>query len=114
MKYFEQKKAIRVYSRNINMAKITTIKPKIETIKTSVGSSVGTERIRGHELQKTRKRIMLRDNYTCRHCGRVTTKGQVDHVIPLYAGGSESDENRQYLCCQCHNKKSAGEEKGRR
>ena len=45
---------------------------------------------------------MLRDEYTCQACGRVTTHGEVDHVAPLHLGGHESDVNRQYLCKACH------------
>lgn len=93
---------------------LTKLERKTKTLDISVGSQVGTERIRGSQLYKIRERIALRDLYTCQMCGRVTTKGQVDHITPLYAGGPESDENRQYLCCECHQKKTAEEEKGRR
>lgn len=96
------------------MGKIATLKPRIETIKTIALASVAVERIRGWKLIKIRNRIMRRDNYTCRKCGRVTTKGQVDHVIPLFDGGAEADENRQYLCCECHEIKSAEEENERK
>ncbi|MEN6423666.1 MAG: HNH endonuclease [Smithella sp.] len=113
MRSLKQQRTGRVYSRNTNMAKITTIKQRIKTIKTGI-ASLGTERIRGWKLMKIRDRIMLRDNYTCWKCGRVTTNGQVDHVIPLFLGGPESDENRQYLCCECHQEKTAEEGKGRK
>jgi 5-methylcytosine-specific restriction endonuclease McrA len=102
------------------MAKITTLKPNIPTLDTRRGSSVAVERIRGGRLAKIRERIALRDECTCQICGRVTTHGEVDHIVPLYVGGQETDENRQWLCAalpgekpQCHEKKSEEEEKGR-
>jgi 5-methylcytosine-specific restriction protein A len=96
------------------MGKITTLKPRIETIKTSVLVSVAVERIRGWKLTKIRKRILLRDNYTCRKCGRVSVDLEIDHVTPLHLGGQETDSNRQSLCRDCHDIKSLEEEKERR
>jgi 5-methylcytosine-specific restriction endonuclease McrA len=93
---------------------ITTLKPRIATLDTRQGSSVAVERIRGYALTKIRDRILLRDGYACRVCGRVSaTELVVDHVLPLYAGGLENDTNRQSLCRDCHQIKSEGEEKER-
>ena len=38
---------------------------------------------------------------------------EVDHIVPLFKGGAESDENRACLCRRCHKKKSDLEEKER-
>lgn len=95
------------------MSKLSTLKPKVQTLDTRRGSTVATERIRGWELTKVRARIGLRDNYSCRVCGRVTVKGHVDHIVPLHKGGAESDENRQWLCVECHEVKSEREERER-
>jgi 5-methylcytosine-specific restriction endonuclease McrA len=92
---------------------IKNIKPSINTIDTRQGSSPAVERIRGYRLVGIRQRISLRDEYTCQLCGRVTAQGQVDHKTPLHLGGAESDENRQWVCTECHEIKSAEEEKGR-
>lgn len=89
---------------------VTTLKPSIRTLDMRQGSSVAVERIRGGRLKKIRERVMLRDGYTCRSCGRVTADGVVDHVQPLHLGGKESDFNRQYLCNECHDKKSEQEQ----
>lgn len=96
------------------MGKINTLKPRVETIKTSTLASVAVERIRGWKLTKIRNRILLRDNYTCRKCGRVSVDLEVDHIVPLHLGGQESDENRQSLCHECHELKSAEEENERK
>lgn len=95
-------------------AKITTLKPKIEKIQLGVGSPMNTERIRGWQLTKIRERILLRDEYTCRVCGLVSLELIVDHITPLFMGGSESDANRQSLCVRCHDLKNEKEEKERR
>lgn len=92
------------------MGRLTCLKPNITTLDTRRGSSPATERIVGREHGRIRQRIMLRDQYTCRVCGRVTIHGEVDHIVPLYAGGTESDENRQWLCIDCHRVKSEREE----
>jgi 5-methylcytosine-specific restriction endonuclease McrA len=61
-----------------------------------------------------RDRILTRDAGVCR-CARCIQSGallpaqQVDHVMPLWAGGAESDDNRCAINIQCHKLKSAAE-----
>ena len=92
---------------------IQSLKPKISSLDMRQGSSAAVERIRGYELTKIRERILLRDGYACRRCGRVSVDLFVDHVVPLHLGGAESDENRQSICGECHRLKSEQEEKAR-
>lgn len=92
---------------------IATLKPRIANVDTRQGSSAAVDRIRGWELTKIRGRIGLRDTWLCRACGLLARDGQVDHVMPLHLGGAESDENRQWLCRDCHDSKNREEEKGR-
>lgn len=93
---------------------LSTLKPKISTIDTRRGAPVAVERIRGGRLKVIRERIGLRDEYTCRMCGRVTVDGEVDHIVPLALGGSNSDFNLQWLCKEpCHREKSDREERER-
>ena len=94
------------------MGRLTSLKPKIQRLDIRVGSPV-VKRILGRHLQRIRDRILLRDEYTCRKCGRVTVDGEVDHIVPLVLGGSSADSNLQYLCRPCHQVKSLGEEKER-
>jgi 5-methylcytosine-specific restriction protein A len=56
----------------------------------------------GHAWGKIRGRIRERDQWTCRACKRVDLRGVVDHVKPLEQGGSNDDDNLQYLCNPCH------------
>lgn len=88
-----------------------TLKPKTQTIDTRIGSSSASKRIRGWELTKIRDRIGSRDEYICQICGRSTAHGEVDHKTPLHLGGAESDENRWWLCLDCHAAKN--EQEGR-
>lgn len=96
------------------MSKLATIKPRVSTadIRTCQGPA-GTERIRGRELQRTNRRILERDEYTCQVCGQTSIYLEVDHITPLHLGGAESDENRQTICVTCHRRKSEEEERGR-
>ena len=78
----------------------------------------GDSRIRGSALQAIRHRILTRDNGICQcdECkatGRVMLATVVDHITPLWAGGHESDANRQALSVECHDRKSAEEAKVR-
>jgi 5-methylcytosine-specific restriction enzyme A len=92
---------------------MSSLKPSIKTIDIRQGSPVAVKRIRGWKLIKIRERILLRDEYTCQMCGRVSRDLVIDHVVPLHLGGVESDANRQALCPDCHRVKSEREEKER-
>jgi 5-methylcytosine-specific restriction endonuclease McrA len=62
---------------------------------------------------ETRKRILVRDNWQCRQCGRVCGlpgEGHVDHIHRKSQGGDDSDSNLQVLCRLCHGKKSREEQ----
>ena len=63
---------------------------------------------------RIRERILSRDKGLCQ-CARCIRSGallpahQVDHVRPLWAGGTESDDNRASINVECHKLKSADE-----
>lgn len=97
----------------MSKGRLATLPKRIATIDTRVGSSPATERIRGYALTKIRERILLRDEYTCRACGRVSVHLEIHHDTPLHLGGMETDANRISLCKACHALRSAEEEKGR-
>lgn len=70
-----------------------------------------TERIRGRKGVELRKH-RLRKEPLCRHCyakGIVKAADEVDHILPLANGGTDTDDNVQSLCHQCHAIKTAGE-----
>lgn len=66
-------------------------------------------RITGSAGVEQRKRIRLRDNYTCCMCRRAVRVGEVDHKIPLEKGGSNDDDNLWLLCNPCHKIKTASD-----
>lgn len=93
---------------------IKSLIPTIGRLDNRVGNPEIHTRIRGRHLSNIRERIALRDEYTCRVCGRVTVQGEVDHVVPLCLGGSNSDQNLQWICPEpCHREKSEREERER-
>lgn len=53
--------------------------------------------------------MQLRAEPLCRHCkaqGVVTAATEVDHIIRLRRGGTNSPDNLQSLCKSCHSKKT--------
>lgn len=54
----------------------------------------------------TKTAIFERDDYRCLGCG-VERWLQVDHVIPVSAGGSNAPRNLQTLCRDCNRAKGA-------
>jgi 5-methylcytosine-specific restriction protein A len=102
------------------MKKLKTLGPRIATLNTQRARSLTTEtvRITGSRLQAIRERILRRDNGLCQceECKAAPLPrlaSVVDHVVPLWEGGAESDENRQSLHPDCHARKSADEARRR-
>lgn len=50
---------------------------------------------------EVRQRIFLRDNYRCVQCGSIEDL-TVDHIISIYRGGTDDDDNLQTLCNRCN------------
>ena len=94
------------------MTKIRTLAPRVQTLKANrlqaAPSLVYAQRTRGRALQATNRRLFMR-NPLCVRCeekGRAEPVTQWDHKIPLYAGGADTDENKQGLCTPCHVEKT--------
>ena len=57
-----------------------------------------------------KKEIAMRDNYTCKLCGKYMPDGvglHIDHIIPIKKGGKSIPSNLQVLCSKCNGKKSS-------
>lgn len=97
------------------MGRLHTLKPRVAALDIRrVASQQGTERIRGSALRRIRDRILRRDCGLCRcpvckATGALLLAGDVDHTVPLWAGGAEDDSNRLSLSRDCHDAKSACE-----
>lgn len=88
-------------------------KPKAKPRKKRLGPSFSQKYGGKKYWQETRKRILIRDNWQCRHCGRVCSEpgeAQVDHKLRKGLNGDDSDLNLQVLCINCHGKKSRAEQ----
>lgn len=97
------------------MTKLTTLKSRLQTVGPRLSAlpvATGTvERKRGSAGVRDRDRIRKRDCGLCQECGHL---GQdVDHDKPLWAGGSDEDDNKRVLCDVCHKAKSKIEERQR-
>lgn len=94
---------------------LTRLHPRIQTLKVTSTVKVldtkagATERIRGDTWMAIRRRVLLRDCYTCCDCGRVHASNQIDHDVPLEQGGSNDDDNLKVRCIECHARKTATE-----
>lgn len=74
-----------------------------------------TPRLRGRAAVAQRQRRLTLEP-VCRHCsalGKTTIAEEVDHIVPLAFGGTDTDDNVQSLCIPCHAVKSAGEDTGK-
>jgi 5-methylcytosine-specific restriction enzyme A len=98
--------------------KIKTLRPKLKTVSMSPLRDISLlkagpiERKRGRAGVKDRDYIRARDGGVCQECkrqGRVTPGRVVDHIEPLWAGGSDEASNKELLCDHCHDAKTARE-----
>jgi 5-methylcytosine-specific restriction protein A len=103
------------------MRKLQTLKPRLKPagarLATLAPVRPGTvERVRGWRGVQDRERIRKRDNGLCQECqrnDRVSVGAAVDHIIPLWQGGTDDDANKELLCQPCHDVKTAREARER-
>lgn len=70
----------------------------------------------GKEWAELRRRVLIRDAYQCKHCGRVCgspKEAHIDHITPKRLSGSNAESNLQVLCSRCHAKKTNREMRAR-
>jgi 5-methylcytosine-specific restriction endonuclease McrA len=62
---------------------------------------------RGRGLpSNVRNAIIDRDGRICRYCGDEAKKIHIDHIVPVYSGGSDDPENLCVSCAECNLAKS--------
>lgn len=91
-------------------------------IRTISSSSIGEATIITQVPMKRRKinkalkqQIVNEQNNACGECKlALTPYYQLDHMIGLQFGGTDDRSNLMALCCECHAKKSIGENKCRK
>lgn len=96
--------------------RLKTLKPRVALLNTGRAKSLTTRdrRTTGRRLQRRRLRVWA-DDPCCKMCGVFCAleDWELDHIIPLHQGGSDSQDNTQGLCKPCHASKSADEAGGR-
>lgn len=83
------------------MARLQTLKPRIGTLAPKVRThTTATTRMTGSALQARRHRCWLRAEGKCERCGRVVGMKdfELDHVVPLFQGGADTEANCRVLC----------------
>jgi 5-methylcytosine-specific restriction protein A len=72
----------------------------------------GVERITGGKWVAIKKLFELSNPRICAECdrqGKVGNGDELDHIVPLWAGGSNDFKNFQWLCIYHHRQKSNAE-----
>lgn len=101
--------------------KLQTLKPRLQAASSRVAMLPTqrpdvVERKRGSAGVRDRERIRARDCGLCQECkrqGRTAIGAAVDHIEPLWKGGSDDASNKELLCTPCHDAKTARETKER-
>ena len=81
----------------------------IRTAKTSLlniarNNPHSTVRMRGENWTKIRRK-WLTHNPLCVMCeahGYLNMADHIDHIVPLFKGGDDNENNYQSLCVECH------------
>jgi 5-methylcytosine-specific restriction endonuclease McrA len=98
--------------------KLQILKSRVQMLSSPrVGTLAGqpgvVERKRGNAGVKDRAAIKARDHGLCQECKRKGLLGVlgdvVDHIEPLHLGGSDEARNKELLCHDCHDAKTARE-----
>lgn len=103
------------------VARLKTLKPRLAAVSSArvpvlTAQPGRVERKRGSAGVKDRNEIKERDCGLCQACaraGRTTVGSVVDHIEPLWKGGSDEAANKELLCIPCHDEKTAREAKER-
>lgn len=85
-------------------------KPPQQPRKTHVESDTWGKGRGGRPWRRRRDLVLTRDRYLCQPCfaqGRYTEATEVDHVVSLSKGGTDSFDNLQAICSECHRAKTA-------
>lgn len=93
-----------------------TLKARVEMLRKPRANitPVRNARIKGSTGYRIRDAILTRDAGVCQ-CARCIRDGavrlahEVDHVVPIWAGGREADDNRASINRDCHRLKTADE-----
>lgn len=57
-------------------------------------------------VAETKKIVAHRQDFKCKHCQIIPLSYEIDHIVPLYLGGTNNKDNLQMLCANCHSDKT--------
>jgi 5-methylcytosine-specific restriction enzyme A len=99
----------------VGKGRIASLKPRIATLEPPRQAwqrgPLTPQRRAGGWLQKERARLFKQEPL-CRACaaeGRIILATIRDHIVPLFEGGKDVDENIQPLCRTCSDAKTHAE-----
>jgi 5-methylcytosine-specific restriction endonuclease McrA len=102
------------------MTALKQLKPRLASAGTKLkAATYNTQRhVSRGAWETTRKRILSRDKGLCqcagcRATGRIRPAREVDHIIPVWEGGTDADANLQSINVECHKVKTAQEQRRR-
>jgi 5-methylcytosine-specific restriction endonuclease McrA len=64
-------------------------------------------REKGTHTKEDWEKLKAEFDHRCVRCGTNEYRIEKDHILPIYAGGSDSIENIQPLCAWCNGSKGA-------
>lgn len=90
----------------MNPLRRTRIKPKAKQHRESAPWRPQRIRLDAREMQELRHAVFSRENGLCEHCYKFVGlyTGHMHHRIHRSHGGSDSLENCQWLCPDCHDR----------
>lgn len=72
------------------------------------GQTMGNTKTKRSVSETKKKYVASEQNWCCKHCKcKLPAWFEVDHVVKLEYGGSNSIDNLEALCRDCHGKKTA-------
>lgn len=78
--------------------------------KRMLNSGVDSKKSKRSVSETKKKYVASEQNWKCQDCGQMLSAWfEVDHITPLYRGGSNHVDNLVALCRNCHGKKTAME-----
>lgn len=94
----------RILKVNRDWARRNPVKGRLKTMRYNA-RKLSAE---GYSAEKDIEEILSRQNYKCANCNSdFNGLYEVDHIMPLFLGGSNWPSNLQCLCRSCNARKSA-------
>jgi 5-methylcytosine-specific restriction protein A len=100
-------------AKPVRYTRVPSLRPRVSASPPQVPVSTAPpmQRVTGRALQRIRRQHLQQQPLCvrCKSKGRIAAATQIDHEIPLWNGGADTDSNRQGLCDDCHREKTASE-----